>query len=58
MPKKVCEELCFQAIKYKCIEDEDGEVSIVFKVNMQDKLSAIVIPVKELLNIKVKKADV
>jgi len=43
----------FEAVKYSCKEDEDGEIKLILRVSMQDKLSAIAIPVKERLKIKV-----
>lgn len=47
------DDLIFEAIKSKCNEDEDGEMTLVFKVSLKDKISAIAIPVKKLLKIKV-----
>ena len=51
------ETLNFQAIKYKYVEDEDGEATIILKVSMKDKLIAFAVPTKELLNVKVRRAD-
>ncbi len=45
--------LKFQAIKYKYQDDEDGEATLILKINMQDKLSAFAIPAKKILNITV-----
>lgn len=46
-------DLEFEAVKYSCREDEDGEIKLVLRVSMQDKISAIAIPIKERLKIKV-----
>ncbi len=45
--------LKFEAIKFKYIDDQDGEATLMLKVSMQDKLSAFAIPAKERLNITV-----
>ena len=45
--------LKFQAIKHKYQDDEDGEATLILKINMADKLSAFAIPAKKLLNITV-----
>ena len=45
--------LQFEAIKSKYIDDEDGEAVLILKVNMQEKLSAFAIPVKQRLKISV-----
>lgn len=57
MGKKPKDELCFQAVKYKYSEDEDGEAMIILRVSMKDKLVAFAIPAKELLNVRIGKAD-
>ena len=54
MPKK---ELQFQATKYKLIIDDDGEATLILKVNLKDKLIAFALPEKRLLNVKVSTAD-
>ena len=46
-------DLEFEAVKYSCREDEDGEIKLILRVSMQDKLSAIAIPVKKRLKIGV-----
>lgn len=50
MPKN---DLELEAVKYSCREDEDGEIKLILRVSMQHKLSAIAIPVKKRLKIKV-----
>ena len=51
MPKM---DLEFEAVKFKCQEDEDGEIKVIFRVSKQDKLSAIAIPVKKSLHLAIK----
>ena len=41
------------AIKHKLLEDDDGEITLILKVNSQERLKAMAIPVKKLLNVKV-----
>jgi len=50
MPKDI---LKFEAVKHKCVEDEDGEMTLILKVSMQDKISAVAVPVKRLLKVTV-----
>ena len=47
MPKT--DKLEFEAIKYKCVEDVDGEMTLALKISMQDKISVVAIPVKRRL---------
>ena len=42
-----------EAIKYSIKEDEDGEIKLIFRVSMKHKLSAIAIPVKKRLKLRV-----
>ena len=51
------DKLKFQAIKHKYIEDDDGEATLILKVNLQDKHVAFLIPAKELLNVEVMKSE-
>lgn len=46
-------DLEFEASKYSIREDEDGEIKLILRISMQDKLSAIAIPVKKRLKIRV-----
>jgi hypothetical protein len=47
----------FEAIKYKFQTDEDGEASLILRVNMQDQISAFAIPAKKRLKVKVEVMD-
>jgi hypothetical protein len=44
----------FRAVKYKYVDDEDGEGLLTLRVSMQDKISAFAIPVKKILEVVVK----
>ena len=57
MSKEIKDEVCFQAIKHKYVEDEDGEATLILKINMKDKLVAFAVPTKELLDVRIRKAD-
>jgi len=46
--------LKFEAIKYKYVDDSDGEATIIFKVSMRDKLSAFAIPIQKRLELTAK----
>lgn len=43
----------FEAVKYKYIDDEDGEATLILKINMKDKLSAFAIQPKKRLKVSV-----
>ena len=48
-------EISFKAYKYRLVEDNDGEVSLTFKVSQQEKMKAIEVPTNEILNIQIKR---
>jgi len=49
--------LIFQAVKHSYREDDDGEATLIFKVNLKDKLVAFAIPTNTLLDVKVKENE-
>ncbi|HDP36496.1 MAG TPA: hypothetical protein ENN27_01300 [Candidatus Atribacteria bacterium] len=51
------EGLKFEAVKYKYIDDEDGEALLSFRVSMKHKLSAFAIPAKKRLELTVRVLD-
>ncbi|MEN6414388.1 MAG: hypothetical protein ABFC84_16745 [Veillonellales bacterium] len=49
--------LTFEAIKNKFVTDEDGEATLILKVNMQEQVSAFAVPAKKRLKISVEVLD-
>lgn len=49
--------ISFQAYKYKCTEDSEGEITLILKVSQQEKTKALDIPVQTLLNVSIESAE-
>jgi hypothetical protein len=47
----------FNAYKYKCSEDHEGEVTLILKVSQTEKNKAIEIPVQQLLRVTIETED-
>jgi len=51
------EPLEFEAIKNKFYTDEDGEATLILKINTQDQVSAFAVPAKKRLKIRIEVID-